>query len=52
MYRVFSEEVRGLFGDIMIDMKSLGKLLGGLTHSVRLWFGIASYVVNQAAKGR
>ena len=28
-YRVFSEEVRGLFGDIMIDMKSLGKLLGG-----------------------
>ena len=28
-HRIFSEEVCGLFGDIMIDMKSLGKLLGG-----------------------
>ena len=27
--RVVSEEVRDLYGDIMIEMKSLGKLLGG-----------------------
>ena len=29
VYRVVSEEVRDLYGDNMIEMKSLGKLLGG-----------------------
>ena len=31
--RVVSEEVRDLYGDIMIEMKSLGKLLGGPTRA-------------------